>query len=90
VKISENKHPRFLYVMEIDYIYYVNKQLLLMKYALNNYKSLLIFAASFYLAYLTGSGIILDYVKFSDPLGEMAVFLLSITIGAMSLLTLKK
>jgi hypothetical protein len=76
--------------MENDYIYYVNKQILLMKYALNNYKSLLISATAFYIAYLTGSGIILDYIKFSDPLGEMAVFILATMMGAMSLLTLKK
>jgi hypothetical protein len=76
--------------MEIDYIYYVNKQINTMRYALKNYLSLLITAISFYIAYLTGSGIILDYVKFSDPLGEMAVFILATMMGAGALLTLKK
>jgi len=76
--------------MEIDYIYYVNKQINTMQYALKNYLSLLIAAISFYIAYLTGSGIILDYVKFSDPLGEMAVFILATMMGAGALLTLKK
>ena len=61
-----------------------------MQYALKNYLSLLIAAISFYIAYLTGSGIILDYVKFSDPLGEMAVFILATMMGAGALLTLKK
>jgi hypothetical protein len=36
---------------------------------------------SFYLAYLTGSGKILEFVHFADPLNEMAFFVLAITMG---------
>jgi len=35
MKISENIHLRFLYVMENDYIYYVNKQQYNYEYTIN-------------------------------------------------------
>ena len=54
----------------------------------NNYKSILIAAISFYIAYLTGTGIILNYIEFADPLNEMALFVLCIMMGSGSLLTL--
>jgi len=38
-------------------------------------------AISFYLAYITGTGKILQYVNFSDPLGEMVFFILMIMLG---------
>jgi len=55
-----------------------------------NYKSLLILAASFYLAYLVGTGEILNYVTFNDPLGEMAIFIIAVGTMIYSLTTLKK
>ncbi len=36
----------------------------------------------FYLAYITGTGEILNYVPFTDPLGEMMFFVLSIMMGS--------
>ena len=38
-------------------------------------------AISFYLAYITGTGEILNYVPFADPLNEMAFFILMIMLG---------
>jgi hypothetical protein len=79
-------------VAKNDYIYYVNNKQLLMNLILNNSKSLLIAAISFYIAYLTGTGIILDYISFADPLNEMALFVLATMMGtgALFTLTLKK
>jgi hypothetical protein len=37
--------------------------------------------ASFYIAYLTGTGDILNYINFSDPLGEFALCVLSLMMG---------
>ncbi len=39
-------------------------------------------AICFYLAYITGTGEILNYVPFADPLNEMAFFGLMIMTGA--------
>ena len=36
---------------------------------------------SYYLAYITGTGEILNYVRFADPLNEMAFFVLMIMSG---------
>ena len=38
-------------------------------------------AISFYLAFITGTGKILQYVNFQDPLNEMVFFILMIMIG---------
>ena len=54
----------------------------------NNYKSILIAALSFYIAYITGTGTILNYIEFADPLNEMAIFVLCITTTILSLSTL--
>jgi len=40
-----------------------------------------------YLAYITGSGEILNYVPFADPLNEMVFFGLSITMGSGCIIT---
>jgi hypothetical protein len=37
---------------------------------------------SLYLAYITGTGEILNYVPFADPLNEMAFFGVSIMMGS--------
>ena len=36
-----------------------------------------------YVAYLTGTGIILEYIHFADPLNEMGFFACMSTLGAM-------
>tara|TARA_B100000902_G_C26944924_1_gene732922 strand:- start:455 stop:640 length:186 start_codon:yes stop_codon:yes gene_type:complete len=38
-------------------------------------------AISFYLAYITGTGEILNYIHFADPLNEMGFFVLAIMMG---------
>jgi len=37
--------------------------------------------ASLYIAYLTGTGDILNYIKFADPLNELAFCICSIMLG---------
>jgi len=44
-------------------------------------------AISFYLAYITGTGKILQYVPFADPLNEMVFFVLMIMLGLGLLLS---
>ena len=58
----------------------------------SNYKNILTFMISTCILYLTGTGIILDYIDFSDPLGELAVFMISAMAAILSLsaLTFKK
>ena len=41
--------------------------------------------ACFYTAWITGTGEILNYIPFADPLNEMAFFAMSIMMGAMLL-----
>jgi len=36
-----------------------------------------------YVAYLTGTGIILEYIDFADPLNEMGFFACMSTLGGM-------
>jgi hypothetical protein len=43
---------------------------------------------SFYIAYITATGTILNYIAFADPLNEMAFFVLSATTAILSLCTL--
>ena len=38
-----------------------------------------------YVAYLTGTGIILEYIDFADPLNEMGFFACMCTLGGMLL-----
>ena len=40
-------------------------------------------AISFYLAYITGTGDILNYITFADPLNEFALFVTSSVMGIM-------
>lgn len=44
---------------------------------------------SYYLAYITGTGEILNYVPFADPLNEMAFFILAIFSGTCFLMCTK-
>ena len=37
--------------------------------------------ACFYIAWITGTGEILNYIPFADPLNEMAFFVMSIIMG---------
>jgi len=37
--------------------------------------------ASLYIAYITGTGDILNYINFSDPLGEMAFCIIALFMG---------
>ena len=37
--------------------------------------------ACFYTAWITGTGVILNYIPFADPLNEMAFFVMSIMMG---------
>ena len=38
--------------------------------------------ACFYTAWITGTGEILNYIPFADPLNEMGVFILAIMMGS--------
>jgi len=40
-------------------------------------------AISFYLAYITGTGDILNYIAFADPLNEFAFFTIASVMGIM-------
>jgi hypothetical protein len=40
---------------------------------------------SFYIAYITGTGEILNYIDFADPLNEMGFFMASSSMGGMLL-----
>jgi|TARA_R100000005_G_C4981291_1_gene190994 hypothetical protein len=40
---------------------------------------------SFYLAYITGTGTILNYIDFADPLNEMGFFMATASMGGMLL-----
>jgi len=55
----------------------------------NNLIAILSTAACMYIAYITGTGEILNYIRFADPLNEMALFGLSSTMAACSLLCIK-
>jgi len=47
-------------------------------------------AISFYLAYITGTGTILNYINFADPLNEMGFFICMIMLGSGLLLCSKE
>lgn len=42
--------------------------------------------ASFAIAYMTATGKILDYITFSDVLGEIALFMIASTMGVISMI----
>jgi len=52
-----------------------------MKKFKNNLLLVLAGFAALYVAYITGSGEILNYIDFADPLNEMAFFGISSTMG---------
>ena len=52
---------------------------------LNNLLMILAGIACLFVAYLTGTGIILDYIHFADPLNEMGFFCVTSTLGGMLL-----
>jgi len=61
---------------------------------MNNYiKNLKLVAVSiicFYIAYITGTGEVLNYIPFADPLNELTFFGLSSMMGVGSLCLIKK
>ena len=57
---------------------------------MNKLKFYLGAGVSYYLAYITGTGEILNYVPFADPLNEMAFFVLMIMTGTGFLMCTKK
>ena len=56
-----------------------------MKKFFSNIKFYAVAVICFYLAWITGTGEILNYVPFADPLNEMAFFGLTTVFGAGSL-----
>ena len=50
---------------------------------MKNFMMFIIGCVSVYLAYITGTGEILNYVPFADPLNEMAFFMLTSGFGIM-------
>lgn len=56
---------------------------------LHNIKALVAGALFLFIAYVTGTGQLMDYVPFADPLNEMAFFALSIMMGIGSLFCIK-
>ena len=57
--------------------------------SMSNLKFYLGAIVSYYLAYITGTGEILNYVPFADPLNEMAFFVLMIMSGTGFLMCTK-
>tara|TARA_B100000287_G_scaffold369820_1_gene366934 strand:+ start:189 stop:365 length:177 start_codon:yes stop_codon:yes gene_type:complete len=57
---------------------------------MNNLKFYLAAIFSYYLAYITGTGEILNYIPFADPLNEMIFFVLAIMSGTGFLMCTKK
>tara|TARA_R110002073_G_scaffold127861_1_gene273494 strand:- start:2956 stop:3141 length:186 start_codon:yes stop_codon:yes gene_type:complete len=55
-----------------------------------NLKSLSVLLMATMLAYSLATGKILNYVTFTDPLGEMAVFIIAVGTMIYSLTTFKK
>ena len=48
---------------------------------LNNITMILAGVVCLYLAYMTGTGAILDYIHFADPLNEMGFFMCLTSMG---------
>ena len=57
---------------------------------MNNLKFYITAIAAYYLAYITGTGEILEYVPFADPLNEMAFFVMMMVTGTGALFCTKK
>ncbi len=55
-----------------------------------NFKALVGAVVSLGVAYITATGIILNYVKFEDPLNEMAFCVLSLMLTLGCIINLKK
>ena len=52
---------------------------------MKNFMMFIVGCVSIYLAYITGTGEILNYVPFADPLNEMAFFMLTAGFGIISI-----
>ena len=61
-----------------------------MKKFIKNLKVVTVSTICFYLAYITGTGEILNYVPFADPMNELAFFSLTATTGIGSLFCISK
>ena len=55
-----------------------------------NFKALVGVVASLWVAYITATGTILNYIKFEDPLNEMAFCVLCLMLGIGCLMGIKK
>jgi len=53
------------------------------KSALQNFSTLIFGIFSIYIAYITATGDILNYIDFADPLNEMFFCFTSLTMGVM-------
>ena len=47
-------------------------------------------AIAFYIAYMLGTGKILNYIEFADPLNEMAMFVMCIFCATCALMCIEK
>jgi len=56
-----------------------------MKSSTQNLLTLMGGLISLYIAYITATGQILNYISFADPLNEMAFFMLSLCLGSMAI-----
>ena len=57
---------------------------------MNNLKFYITAIVAYYLAYITGTGEILEYVPFADPINEMAFFVMMMVTGTGALFCTKK
>lgn len=55
-----------------------------------NFQALIGAVVSLGVAYITATGIILNYIKFEDPLNEMAFCVLSLMLALGCIINLKK
>ncbi len=55
-----------------------------------NFQALIGAVVSLGVAYITATGIILNYIKFADPLNEMAFCVLSLMMALGCIINLKK
>jgi hypothetical protein len=60
------------------------------KFMKHNIGQLTGFIISMYVAYMLGTGKILNYIEFADPLNEMVMFMLCVFCATCSLLCLEK
>ncbi len=61
-----------------------------MKKFIKNLKVITVSTICLYLAYITGTGEILNYIPFADPMNELAFFSLTATTGIGSLFCISK